>query len=379
MLTQLKKRLIHAYKNTAIKILSSATFTNNRNTDAIFTKDDHHLLDVINFLPNPFVILDDQCKILITNEAFDRFFNFDHFNVHDKYDFEIIRSKEFHNFIVENSASLRSERILNLKLDKEYFFKATVTPYQSHYYLVHMQDITFLKEFEQSKINFVSTVSHEFNTPLTSIIMGASILEDRDFGALSDKQMEVVKAIAEDGERLSRFISELIELCKIESEKAIYSFEPCSMSAIVGQSIEQYRGLAQEENVKIENDVDDSSPPVYADVKRISWVINHLLSNALKYTKSGDKITIRTKPEGDYMETIVQDTGDRILPECLERIFDDFIQIKGEDIEARGTGIGLAAAKEIVTAHKGKISVESKTELGNIFRFTLPLVPCCGI
>jgi signal transduction histidine kinase len=102
--------------------------------------------------------------------------------------------------------------------------------------------------------------------------------------------------------------------------------------------------------------------------------MNNLLSNGLKYTKSGDQIAISTKLEGNYIEIAVHDTGEGIPPECLLRIFDEFVQVKEENIEVRGTGIGLAVAKDIITAHRGQISVESEIHAGTTFRFTLPLV-----
>jgi signal transduction histidine kinase len=185
--------------------------------------------------------------------------------------------------------------------------------------------------------------------------------------------MDVVKAILEDGEKLSGFVTELLEVSKLESGKAIYSFEPCSLSAIVENSVRQFSETAGRENVTIVNDVDEKLPFVYADFERVTWVMNNLLSNALKYTKSGDYITISARLRGHTIETSVKDTGDGIPTEYIDRIFDKFVQVKGHDIEARGTGLGLAVAKEIVTAHRGKISVESEMDAGSTFRFTIPL------
>jgi signal transduction histidine kinase len=125
--------------------------------------------------------------------------------------------------------------------------------------------------------------------------------------------------------------------------------------------------------VTIVNDVDENLSRIFSDFERVTWVMNNLLSNALKYTRSGDSITISAKRIGNMIETSVKDTGDGIPSEYLDRIFDKFVQVKGHDIEARGTGLGLAVAKEIITAHRGEISVESEMDAGSTFRFTLPL------
>jgi signal transduction histidine kinase len=102
-------------------------------------------------------------------------------------------------------------------------------------------------------------------------------------------------------------------------------------------------------------------------------VFNNLISNALKYTASGDTITVSAKVSGEFMAISVADTGEGIPQEYLGKIFDKFVQVKGQDIEVGGTGLGLAVAKEIVSAHGGKISVESKLDVGSTFTFTLPL------
>ena len=135
----------------------------------------------------------------------------------------------------------------------------------------------------------------------------------------------------------------------------------------------QFSEIAERKNVTLVNDIGEGLPSVYADFEHVTWVINNLLSNALKYTKAGDLITVSAKAVGDYMETTVKDTGDGIPPEYLDSIFEKFVQVKGHEIETRGTGLGLAVAKEIVTAHGGKISVESELDVGSTFRFTLPL------
>lgn len=236
-----------------------------------------------------------------------------------------------------------------------------------------MQNVTGFKELERIKTDFVATVSHEFKTPLTSIIMGASMLEGGNLGILGKEQKTLVDTIIEDGERLSGFVNELLEVSRLESGKAVYSFEPCSISAIAENSVRQFTETAQRENVTLSNDIDENLPPVYADFERITWVLNNLLSNALKYTKSGDFITVSAGVKGTYMEVTVKDTGDGIPQEYLDRIFDKFVQVKGHDIEARGTGLGLAVSKEIVTAHRGSINVESELDAGSTFKFTIPL------
>jgi PAS domain S-box-containing protein len=335
---------------------------------------------IVKSISDPLIVLDRNYKVVMANNACERFFGFMEVDVLDKHFLEAVRNGELFNFITESveKGDIHSEKIMNFMNEKEYFFGVGVTQIRdtddiATGYIVLMQNVTGLKELERTKTDFVATVSHEFKTPLTSIIMGASMLEGGNLGILNGEQMDVVKAVIEDGERLSGFVSELLEISKLESGKAVYSFVPCSLSAIVESSVRQFAETAGRQNVTVNNDVDEDLPPIYADFERITWVMNNLLSNALKYTKAGDYITISARIKDNMIETSVKDTGDGIPPDYLDRIFDKYVQVKGHDIELRGTGLGLAVAKEIVTAHQGQISVESEMDAGSDFKFTLPL------
>jgi len=335
---------------------------------------------IVKSISDPLIVLDHNYKIVMVNNACEQFFDFAESKMLGNHFLEAIRDGELFNFITGSVESGKTicEKVLYFEKDKGYYFNVVITQnsdaeHNSKGCIVLMQNVTEFKELERIKTDFVATVSHEFKTPLTSIIMGASMLEGGNLGIVSEEQMDVVKAIIEDGERLSGFVTELLEVSKLESGKAVYSFEPCSLSAIIESSVRQFSETAGRENVTIENDVEEDLPRVYADFERVTWVMNNLLSNALKYTRSGDFITISAKRKDNIIETSVKDTGDGIPPEYLDRIFDKFVQVKGHDIEARGTGLGLAVAKEIVTAHRGKISVESEMDAGSTFRFTLPL------
>jgi len=335
---------------------------------------------IVKSISDPLIVLDKNYKIVMANSACEQFFDFKEAEMLGKHFLEAIRDGELFNFITGSMESTNSvyEKVLYFEKDKSYYFNVVITQnmdeeHNSKGFIMLMQNVTGFKELERIKTDFVATVSHEFKTPLTSIIMGASMLEGGHLGIVSEEQMDVVKAIIEDGERLSGFVTELLEVSKLESGNAVYSFEPCSLSAIIESSVRQFLETAGRENVTIANDVDENLPRIYADFERVTWVTNNLLSNALKYTKSGDSITISAKRIGNMLETSVKDTGDGIPSEYLDRIFNKFVQVKGHDIEARGTGLGLAVAKEIVNAHGGEINVESEMDAGSTFRFTLPL------
>lgn len=338
-------------------------------------------VSIVRSIPDPLVVLDNNYRFVMVNKACERHFHFEGEKAIGKHFLEVIRDGELFRLITAGAESTEtvSEKVLSWEADEKekQYFNIMVTKIghagSVRGCIVLMQNVTEFKELERVKTEFIATVSHEFKTPLTSIIMGASMLEGGNLGLLEPRQKNVVDAIIEDGERLSGFVNELLEVSRLESGKAIYSFEPCSVAAVAQASIRQFLDTARRKNVSIVNDISDDLPPVCADFERITWVFNNLINNALKNTASGDFITVGAEPENKFMKVFVKDTGNGIPPEYLERIFDKFVQVKGQDGETHGTGLGLSVVKEIITAHGGTITVESELDAGSIFRFTLPI------
>lgn len=340
---------------------------------------------IVKSIADPLLVLDSTFKILMANSACEQFFDFTESRVLGRHFLEVMRDSELFHFILDSTqtGNAVAQKIWHCSREKDYYFNLILTHPQNNGTnrrgsILLMQNVTAFKELEVIKTNFVATISHEFKTPLTSIIMGASMLQGGHIGELNPEQAEIVHTIMEDGEKLSSFVGELLEVSRLESGKAVYSFEPCAFSAIVEKSLPQFMPLAAQKQVSIENEVEESLPLVYADFERITWVINNLIGNALKYTKAGDFITIRAQADKTQMEISVQDTGDGIPAAYIDRIFDKFVQVKGQDVEVRGTGLGLAVAKEIVTAHQGTIWAKSEPDAGSTFTFTLPLFDSSG-
>lgn len=369
------EKLVHEF-NGMLQRLSAFE----QSTMGTLMEEKNKSVSIVRSIPDPLIVLDSDYRIVMANRACERYFGFSGEKAEGKHFLEAIRDGKLFSFItsgVESNDAV-SEKVLLFENGSNSYFNVTVTKICSggssaQGCIVLMQDVTGFKQLEQVKTDFVATVSHEFKTPLTSIIMGASMLEGENLGVLDSRQKTIVDAIIEDGERLSGFVNELLEVSRLESGKAVYSFEPCSASAIAWQSIRQFMESASRKNVTLINEISEDMPLVRADFERITWVFNNLISNALKYTKSGDCITVGAKVSGKSMELSVADTGDGIPPEYLGRIFEKFAQVKGQNIDVEGTGLGLAVAKEIVTAHGGNITVKSELDVGSTFTFTLPL------
>ncbi|MGM0379301.1 MAG: ATP-binding protein [Bacillota bacterium] len=235
-----------------------------------------------------------------------------------------------------------------------------------------LQNITKLKEVDQMKSNFVSTVSHEFRTPLTSISMSVGLLLDRTPGELSKDQLELVKAIEEDSERLKNLVSDLLDLSKLESGKIQMNFETCNIKKIIKSAVNPFEKQFEEKDARLIYDEAIKDIYVKADYNKVSWVLTNLIGNALRYVPSDGegKVEIEIKESNNTIYVTVQDNGQGIPKNKQNNIFEKFTQIKGDD-KSGSTGLGLAISKEIIEAHNGDIWVESEKGKGSKFYFTL--------
>jgi signal transduction histidine kinase len=233
-----------------------------------------------------------------------------------------------------------------------------------------LQDVTQLRQQEEIKRGVVSTVSHQLKTPLTSIRMAIHLLLEEKVGPLTEKQVELLVAANEDSDRLHNILNNLLDISRIESGRAQIEFQRVSPHSMVSEVVESFRRAAQDQGVSLRVDLPDDLPGVQADTTRINHVFGNLLTNALKYTPPGGKITISAKADEERVQFFVSDTGRGIPSKYLPRIFEQFFRVPDQGKET-GAGLGLAIAKEIVEAHGGTVGVESTEGKGTTFTFTL--------
>jgi signal transduction histidine kinase len=232
-------------------------------------------------------------------------------------------------------------------------------------------DITKLKKVDQMKSEFVSTVSHEFRTPLTSIGMSVELLLDQKAGKVNENQVELLKDIKEDYERLRDLVSDLLDLSKIESGKIQMDIVKCDLETIVENAIKPFDKQLDERKAELNVNIPERISKIKADFNKISWVLTNLIGNAIRYIPDdgSGKIIVSAKELSNKVLVSVSDNGKGIPEEMQERIFEKFV--RADNQETKGTGLGLAISKEILIAHGGDIWVRSKPEEGSTFYFTL--------
>ncbi|MFY9257534.1 MAG: ATP-binding protein [Dethiobacteria bacterium] len=258
-----------------------------------------------------------------------------------------------------------------------YFFKIAVSPINDATgftgALIQLTDITRFYEMEKFKDDYISVISHEFRTPLTSIVLGIEMLREGMLGDLNSRGKEIFAAIGDDCHRLTKLVDSLLEISRIESGTIYIQAEPVDAAELVREAVRPLKIQAEKKGVSLVTDLPDALPPVAADFNKAVWVLTNLIGNALRYTEAGGTITVQVKVGRRRLFFSVRDTGCGIPNEYQEQIFEKFIQVRDPAKKKGGAGLGLAIAKEIVTAHGGEIWVESEVGKGSTFTFSFPL------
>ncbi|HED23899.1 MAG TPA: hypothetical protein ENN91_02100 [Firmicutes bacterium] len=331
-------------------------------------------------------LVDREMKIAWLNRRAAEFFNTDLESAQDQVIIELTGIKKLEGLlqdVFEQEKPLKcsyEEASVKVKrLDKRYFFKIAINPIFTDYKLwgalVQFTDVTRFHEMEKIKTDFVSIVSHEFRTPLTTIIVGVEMLKEGMLGDLTPRGKEVLEAIGTDCERLSRLIDNLMELSRIESGTIYVETEPANVYELVNEAVRPLRIQAEKQGIELITDLPPELPPVVADFNKSVWVLANLVGNAMRYTDPGGTITVRVRQRGNRLFFSVEDTGCGIPKEHQDKIFKKYVQVGGPGVKKAGggVGLGLAIAKDIVMAHGGEIWVDSEVGEGTTFTFTFPI------
>jgi signal transduction histidine kinase len=218
--------------------------------------------------------------------------------------------------------------------------------------------------------------AHDLRTPLTVIDGYAQMLVMAAEQGIweNERGVEDLRAIRDTVQGMTNLLTDLLDAQKIEAGKITIQPERSDVEALVRDCHNLNSLWAQGKKLKFSMAVEKPLPPVELDTKRISQVLNNLVSNAIKFSREGDTITVGARKLDGDLELWVQDTGQGIAPDDLPKLFTKFEQAKTKATRGeRGTGLGLAIAKKLVELHGGKISVTSKLGVGSRFAFTIPV------
>ena len=239
--------------------------------------------------------------------------------------------------------------------------------------LLVIRDITQQKISDAGRNDFIAHVSHELRSPLTNIRAYAeTLLSDMVLDATSQK--EAFNVINNETIRLTRLINDVLDLSRMESGSLSLERGQVVLDRLIRQCVNDVKAAAVEKKITLQTNYHPKLPNIYADREKLAVVVNNIISNAIKYTPEGGNVFVETNADDDFVYIKVADTGYGIATEDVDRVFDKFYRVQREETaKIAGTGLGLAACKEIVSLHDGTINISSELNNGTELMIKLPL------
>jgi len=231
-----------------------------------------------------------------------------------------------------------------------------------------------LRDASDLKSRFLSYMSHEFRTPLSSILSITRILQDRLDGPLTDEQQKQVHFIQAAAGELTEMVNDLLDLAKVEAGRVTISPAWFDMVDLFSALRGMFKPILQSHSVSLVFEEPQDVPRIFTDDKKLSQILRNFISNALKFTPNGEVRVSATLVDGDRVTFAVADTGIGIAAEHVGSLFNDFVQIDAPiQKRLRGTGLGLSLSRKLALLLGGDVAVESTLGQGSSFSVTIPV------
>ncbi len=337
---------------------------------------------LIDNMHDPVIGIDENRKVLFVNDEALKITGLQK----EKFVGELIQDVAVHNDLIRDiikeiiDENSKVSDIMKIYADgKESYFEKEIvdinvipTGEKEHRFIgqvIMLRNITPFKELDLAKTHFLGTVSHEFKTPISSIQMGLQLLENDKIGNLNDEQKNLVKGIREDSDRLLKITGELLNITQVESGSLQLNLQNSDVHTILDYALNANKAAADQKNISFRTKIESGAESVWADSEKTAWILNNLISNAVRYSYENSIININITKENNKVKFAVADSGIGIEEKYISRIFDRYFRIPGSRKE--GTGLGLTISKQFAEAQGGAIYVESEYGAGSEFSFTL--------
>jgi PAS domain S-box-containing protein len=325
---------------------------------------------IVEHIEDAVILIDGQSNLLLINPAARRAFGlWQDDNVKGKQisavlphpDLKTLLNETISNPIPHNEITFDDGRVLS----------AQCTPIPHIGTAITMQDITYLKQIDRLKNEFVSTVSHDLRSPLTAILGYVDLL-DR-VGPLNEQQHEFIHRVQNSVKSITALVNDLLDLGRIEAGFDSHK-EMVSLDGTIRYAMENLGGQISDKKLNLQLNLPQDIPQLRGNPVRLRQMIDNLVGNAIKYTPEGGDITVDLEVQKDQIFLRVSDTGPGIPPPDQPHVFEKFFRASNVPKGVGGSGLGLAIVKSIVDNHQGRIWVDSLLGKGSAFTVVLPLI-----
>jgi PAS domain S-box-containing protein len=324
---------------------------------------------VFNNIHDSVMILDHERRILLVNPAMCRAFGLNPKTAIGKTVAEVITHPDVVALVARTDQS-DPLQYYEVGFPDGRVSNAQFTAIQDVGYAVSMQDITYLKEMDRVRSEFVHTVSHDLRSPLTSVIGYTELVERA--GELNENQRDFLKRIQDSIQHITALINDLLDLGSVEADFDTRR-EFVQPEAILRYTLDMLQGQIKSKRLKVHADIAPSLPAIRVNPIRLRQVLDNVVGNAIKYSNNGGEVSVSVQAEGDQIILNVRDNGPGIPAVDQPHIFDKFYRGSNISEQVTGSGLGLAIVKTIVDNHQGRIWVESAEGRGSSFFIVLPV------
>lgn len=256
-----------------------------------------------------------------------------------------------------------------INFDDGRVFNAQYTPIPKIGAAVTMQDISYIKELDRLKSDFIHTVSHDLRSPLTAILGYTELIERT--GPLNENQNDFLHRLQGSVQHITALVNDLLDLGRLEAGFDTRR-EAVQLGSVLKYSLDMFDSQVRKKNITLTKNIAQDLLPLRANPIRIRQMLDNLVGNAVKYTPEGGSVSVSMTMQDNQIILKVDDTGPGIPPEEQSTVFDKFYRATNAPDGVEGSGLGLAIVKSIVTSHQGRVWVESTVGKGSSFIVILP-------
>lgn len=339
------------------------------------SQEKEQLASILSSMADGVITFNRDGTILITNPPADRFLQHWYY---DK-DSNITNNEAVPSQVMalfQQAVDTEKEQIGEISLQGRYWV-IIVSPLYSNTFIrgavAVVRDMTEERQLDKLRKDFIANVSHELRTPI-SMLQGYSEAIIDDIAGTDEEKKEMARVIYDESLRMGRLVNELLDLARMEAGHIQLTIDEVNISTYITRIIRKFQGLAKDNDINLTTNISSEDLRFSFDPDRIEQVLTNLIDNAIRHTPKNGEVSVSVHPEEKGIGVEVKDSGLGIPVEDLPFVFERFYKADKARTrgKAGGTGLGLAIAKNIIDAHRGHISVQSKEDQGTTFSFFLP-------